>query len=330
MRLRFLVMSVLLIWSLGSLQYGCAPPVTLEPASEAVVQEPPRVKPAPKKTPAPGPVVTVPKPVRNIAILVSNNSDRFSALADILVQGISQPVEIHRLPIPETAMFTDDTIFISIGDQATGYLVRRDLGRSSIFTIVFDAENQKLLDKGFAGISPYPPPARTLAVLQQIAPDSHIITIPHSPASARFAQEVTLTAEKKGMQTNTQFITTDKELSFLARELSAKESTFWMLPDNSILSRQAIFDTMSANLKKSRRTIVFDPALFKLGGLISSRYSDKGVADATISLIDRINRGEDVTGLYLQPENGDIQINAKQAQTLGLTIPEALQSLTVY
>lgn len=197
-----------------------------------------------------------------------------------------------------------------------------------VFSLVYNYRSLGLLEGGMVGVSMLPEPGQVLKLLQEINPKITKVAMPTGPGMEDYTVLARRAAEKLGLNLLTPEVASNKELLHFINRLDRQVGGFWLLPDNRILSRETIQQVVSANVKAGRSNVVFSPELFRLGGLISARYSGDAIAGQIRSVVKGSAREQSrFRGTVVQPPAGIINIHEPVVKTLGLKVPAIRQNL---
>jgi ABC-type uncharacterized transport system substrate-binding protein len=302
------------------------------------LKAPPVTKTAPvtKKDPATRkePPAATTAAIEPVTVILSDAGDDFVALANLLRQRLG----------PETAVLTlKETTrgglhlpakgtgpLVAVGLEAAIALIPQLASREVIFALVFNHGDHRLLQRGMIGVSMLPPPAQVLKALKELSPDTRRIAMAAGPNVGHYAATARAEATRLGLTLSFDEVRSDMELLLFVRKLAPSTQAFWLLPDNRVLSRERLQHLMAANLKSSRRTVVFSPSLFKLGGLLSAEYDLQAIARTVAEVAEKSpEERRKMKGTMRQPAAGSLAVNAAIAETLGLKVPPSLKQLAV-
>lgn len=279
----------------------------------------PKPRPALKPTPAPDPAL----------VILSGRSDVYSGLAELIRGKLGPATGIFTLPEGPGAAAALATAagggkgpIIALGLEAARNAAPFANSRDVLFALVFSFREYGLLERGMIGISLLPPPRQTLRLLQELNPAYSSLAVATGHQGTDYLKTIGREAERLGMSVTTREVTSDKELLLFASQLNPAVSTFWLLPDNRILSREIMQQLLATNVKNGRATIVFSPELLKYGGLVSAQFDPQAIADtvAQILALPAPDRAR-MHGSMQQPSAGLLAINGDLARTFGLKIP---------
>jgi ABC-type uncharacterized transport system substrate-binding protein len=269
-------------------------------------------------------------------IVLSDSGEIFRTLSEQLLRRLGQETKIlvlsdeaEREKLP-SLLARHNGPLIAVGLEAAMALIPQADGRDVIFAMVFNHGDYRLLQRGMIGVSMLPPPAQVLNVLKELSPDTTRIIMPSGPNIGNYPALAREEAAKLGMSLVAQQVGSDKELLLLVKKLDRTTQAVWLLPDNRIMSNERLRQVMAVNLKSSRRTVVFSPSLFRLGGLVSAEYNLAAIAETVAEITGRTpaDRAK-LKGTMRQPAAGALAINGTIAETLGLKISPALEKLVL-
>lgn len=308
----------------------------------ALFETPPPPEPVPV-APVVKPVKKAPKPVAkkpavrkgpSVAILLSNDTDAFAGLGDILQKKLSKNATLYSLK----------------GDARRGATVREQLQKSKhdqvvavgllaaqvantlknkqvVFCKVFNYADNDLLRPWMKGVSMMPPADKVLAQWKRIDPRVDRVLIVTGVGQSDFIERARKAGKKYDIEVVHKVVRNDNEFAFTSKEDRSIKAQ-WLVPDNRVLSRTALRDVMSHSVKTGRQVFVFDPALLKLGALASVQAIDADIANQVVSKLRFSYGKKQVIGKNIAPVHKiDLKISRASIQRLDLNITEPLKAL---
>ena len=93
------------------------------------------------------------------------------------------------------------------------------------------------------------------------------------------------------------------------------------MPDDRILSRRVLRDTMEYSSKHRKQVLVFHPQLLRLGGLLSVSAIPADVAEQVITALHALSAGTAAPAPGLLPLTGiHVEVNDQVAQQLQIPV----------
>lgn len=302
---------------------GCAvqPPSPPAPAPEPA--PPPRHQPQPPvSTPAP---VTLPR----VAIVVSMDIPAYNDVAERLQKHLGQRATRYLLNAgtrAELERSAPDQI-VAIGLEAA--LLAKPLaqeGRSVVFCQVFNHMEHDLVSRHSHGVALLPSYRETFTVWKKLAPAVRRVVVFTGAGLEDTLQPAIAEAERLGITLVHRSVSSDKEFLYQYKRLGTQVDGLWLLPDNRILSRNAIQDAMSFSLRNGMQVAVFSEQLLRIGGLFSVTSSPDEIAVKVAARLAEADApgAAGAPGLVFLQE-AVVRINPVIAQRFNLPVPESLR-----
>jgi ABC-type uncharacterized transport system substrate-binding protein len=290
------------------------------------------VKPPQKEAPPPPPPV-VKRPAPEVVVLVSENVPAYTKVANLLARQLGKRGSVRYLTNSQTENLRmlepykgdERKQFVSVGLSAS--VAAKSLVTSEVvFCQVFNYQDYGLLSGRHKGVSMMPSFSRTFAAWRAIAPGTTDVGVIAGQGLDDMIDAASAMAKKHGITLHYATVNSDKEYLFAYKQMAEKVQGYWLLPDNRVLSGNALREVMTFSVRNSKQVVVFSDELLNLGGLISATSDYRNVAQ---EVLDRLESGQDKDGIpgpdvtYL--DRAVLRINPVMAQRLGLTIPKQYQ-----
>lgn len=302
----------LLIVAVALFVQSCTPPL----------QEPPTPKVEKVQPPKPAPM--------EVVILTNKDIPAYSKVAALLSRQLGKRGSIRylgsshleNLKAVEPYRHDDKKQFVSIGLSAS-VAAKSLAGRQVVFCQVFNYQDFGLVSPRHKGVSMIPSIARTFSVWHALAPKTTDVGVIVGPDFDEVLQVASAGAKAQGIKLHYAVVNSDKEYQYAYKKMAAKVQGFWLLPDNRVLSANALREIMTFSLRNSKQVVVFSDELLSLGGLFSvtSDYRDivrKVMGRLTVAEGKDAIPGPDI--LYL--DKAILRINPVMAKRLNLAIPK--------
>ncbi len=303
---------------------GCAGRLEVAPA------------PVPEPVPVPPPVAQPPKTVLPpVVILVSANIPAYTAVAERLEQRLGARARRYLM----TAPLADDPRLarllsekgrvqvVAVGLQAA--LVARGLRRSGcsvVFCQVFNYADYALVSATSKGVSSIPSANETFTVWHRLAPGLRRVGVFTGAGLTGPLQQAAAAAQRHGIELVPVEVGSDKELLYRYKQMARQLDGLWLLPDNRVLSRDAIEGVMTYSMRNGKQVAVFSDELLAIGGLLSISAEPDDIAAQVMKQLADARRSGEIDGPELaELEQATIRINPMVAHRLNLTVPKELQ-----
>lgn len=279
----------------------------------------------------------IPAEQKHLLILQSDNSPAFANVTRAITDKWKGGTTVYNLTgtadadadVIRRLQRHQNRVVIAVGLRAA--LAVRKLGDTkAIFCQVFNYEDHDLLKPWMKGVSALPPIGQQFQVWKKLDPTLKRVGVITGPRLLQLVAEARRAAAAHGIQLEHVEVNSDLETLYAYKKLSPTIQALWLLPDNRVLSRNAIRDLLSSSRKQGKQVMVFSPQLLPLGGTmnIDSVYSD--IADQVIarSVQALDSDTSEVPGPPVVPLTRlDIKINPMAVKQLGLTVPTELRKL---
>jgi ABC-type uncharacterized transport system substrate-binding protein len=214
---------------------------------------------------------------------------------------------------------------IAIGLPAAKFARQLGAGRL-VFCQVFNYEDAGLAGRGVRGVSATPPVREQFRYWKLLSPSLRRVGVVSGPALPALLAEARAAARDQHLELVHAPARSDRELLAAFKRLAPKVDGFWLLPDNRVLSREAVRDLLAYAKHASKQVLVFTPELLGLGALLSAEADPGDVAERVLVVAGSApRRGGAPTVVPLT--RARIRINATVAAWFNLTITPPLQGL---
>ncbi len=272
--------------------------------------------------------------VRNIAVLVSDETPAIRRVAQEVTKQAGVPVKTFRLAggeatqreiISRIQAGPEDTV-IAVGLPAAR-AARLILGKQVVFCQVFNYEASGLTSaKNMKGVSAHPPVREQFRVWRQLDPRIRRIGVITGPHITGLIAEAGRAAQQNGMVLVQKTVSTDRETLYAFKQLLPKVQGVWIVPDNRILSVNVLREMMNLAAKDGKQVLSFSHELLVLGALFSIEADPEDIARQAL-VRARTRLAEDSPpGTVVQPlTRMDVRINAVMLRQFGLSLPQELK-----
>lgn len=310
--------------------------VCLAAAGCAVGRAPDRVP-----TPAPAPAVArpalperIPAEKKDLVILQSDGSPAFADIARGITNKWKGGTTVYSLTgdagadanVMSRLQRHQNRVVIAVGLRAA-LEVRKLRDTKAIFCQVFNYEEHDLLTPWMKGVSAMPPIERQFQVWKRLDPKLMRVGVITGPGLDHVVSEARHAAAAIGIEIEHARVRSDLETLYAFKRLSRRIQALWLLPDNRVLSRDAIRELLSNSRKQGKQVVVFSDQLLPLGGMMHFDSINSDIVDQVIarSIQALDTDGPEVPGPPVVPlTRFDIKINSMAVKQLGLTVPPEL------
>ncbi len=277
------------------------------------------------------PEVTTEALPKDIAIILSGNVPAFTGVSREIQKRYKNPVEIFNLDNREDVssqmlhkiQASASPVVVAIGLPAAR-LARRLSGKKVIFCQVFNYEEQEFTSPSMKGVSAVAPVREQFRTWKMLSPGLKKIGVITGKNLRGLLDEAHAAASENHLELIHVEVRSDKEMLYAFKQLSPKVQGLWLVPDNRVLSHNAIRDMMGYSVKEGMQVLVFSRELLGLGGLMSHESSYADVAEQVLAKVSQTQKSGGNLGENISPlTKSTIRINAVMANRLGLKIPDA-------
>lgn len=299
--------------------------VTLLPVLGCVT--PPPAQP-PEPPPAPPPVK---RELTEVVIFASEDIPAYSRVAKQLARQLGQRAgirylgerQLDNLKALEPYRNDEKKQFVSIGLGATVVAAKAMPDRQLVFCQVFNYREHGLISPKHKGVSMIASLSRTFAAWHALSPGITDVGVLTGPNMEDVLQAATAEAKANGITLHAVEVASDKEFQYEYKSLATKVQGYWLLPDNRVLSENALREVMSFSVLNSKQVVVFSDELLSLGGLMSVTSDYRDIARQVLARLEAADGRDTIPGPeIIYPAKAILRINPVMAQRLNLAIPK--------
>ncbi len=189
--------------------------------------------------------------------------------------------------------------------------------RQVIFCQVFNYQEQGLTAAHMRGVSVLPPAELQFRAWKSLDAGLRRVGVITGPGHEALIAQARRAAQFHGMELIHRVVHSDKEMLYTFKRLMPEIQGLWLLPDDRILSRRVLRDTMEYSSKHRKQVLVFHPQLLQLGGLMSVSAIPADVAEQVMSALHASSAGTPSPASGLLPLAGmHVEVNDQAAQQL--------------
>jgi putative tryptophan/tyrosine transport system substrate-binding protein len=177
------------------------------------------------------------------------------------------------------------------------------------------------------GISLHIPIDKQLATYNALLPSIQNIGVIYDPTkTGAMVHEASDVAQKLGLQLHTAPIASSKEVAAALRSLVGTIDALWMLPDETVVTRESFEFLVLAAFKHRLPLLALSDAFVKAGALasVSLDYVDLGRQACRLAQDIASGRQRPAEVDVVPPAKAKLAINLKVAKQIGLTLPQAI------
>lgn len=269
----------------------------------------------------------------DVALLLSDSKPSITAVAREFASQYNGKIELYNLNgdreraagVAVAIRDSDKRQVVAIGLLAAQTARKYLSSKQVVFCQVLNHQQFDLVTSWMKGVSPIPPPGPQFHAWKQLNPGLRYIGVIASGNMSDLLKEARVAALENGLELIVAEVDSDREMMLTLNRWAGKIQGFWLVPDSSVLSHDAILGVMSYSIKQNIQTLVFSPVLLKEGALLSGSQYPGEIARLVILRLNRPaeSKDEDVTPL----SSAKLTINARAAERFGLTIPITLREV---
>ena len=248
-----------------------------------------------------------PPPAPGLTVLLSDGTPAFAGVQREIGKKYPQRVETYTLGDESTypAMqkkieSSGEPVVVAIGLPAAR-LARGLSGKKVIFCQVFNYEDAELVTPWMKGVSVTAPVREQFRVWKTLHPRLTKVGVITGKNLQGLMKEVQAAARENQIRLDHIEVRSDKETIYAYKQLTPKIEGLWLVPDNRVLSRDAIRDIMAHSVKEGKQVAVFGRELLGLGGLISAETSYADIAEQVLARVRQAQEASGVPGAPVIP-----------------------------
>ena len=275
--------------------------------------------------------VTAPQPpaTGEIAVLVSQDLPAFTQVANIIRRRHDGGVRVYSLTggerereLARQAIARSPSPFVVAVGLPAASMARGMRGKRVIFCQVFNYESHDLVTPWMKGVSAIPSVHRQFRAWKALDPSLTHIGVITGGEMHGLLRQARAAAKANGLVLVHRQVASDKDLLYTFKRLSPEIQGLWLLPDNRILSMQAIRDLLTYSAKHGKQVLVFNPKLLRLGGLMSAASQEAEIAGKVLRRLGQAAASSYVPGSAVWPLNrATIMVNPVMVKRFGLGLP---------
>lgn len=214
---------------------------------------------------------------------------------------------------------------IAVGLPAAQFARRLGAGRL-VFCQVFNYEDAGLAGHGVRGVSATPPVREQFRYWKLLSPSLRRVGVVSGPGLPALLAEARAAASDQRLELVHAPARSDRELLAAFKRLAPEVDGFWLLPDNRVLSREAVGDLLTFAKRADKQVLVFTPQLLDLGALLSAEAEPGDIAEQVLAVAGAARRSGRAPAV-VPLTRARIRVNPTVAAWFNLTLTPPLQGL---
>ena len=288
------------------------------------------VPPAPRPVSAPvtpqRPAPVTPEPPTRIGLLVSSDLPAYSGVASRLAELLGPDrVDIRildefsgtREELADAILISAPSSVVAIGLDAALFAAS-ELDLPIVFCQVLNYAEHESLRHAAAGVSALPSISQQFRYWKNVDAKLRRVGTIAGPGHEDLLAEASAAADEQNLDFRHRISQSDQETIYLFKRLATQIDGFWLIPDNRILSLNAIREILSYAAEREIRVVVSNPGLLKFGALMSLSLTPVQIADAVFNVIEALASGEQQPFEVFRPTRFDVEINPAVAERFGI------------
>lgn len=180
--------------------------------------------------------------------------------------------------------------------------------------------------KNLTGVSMNVPPRRQMNVLKQLLPNvSTVAVVYHPQQSASLIEQGRRAGKALNIELQAEAVTDSKEAIAVAESMFNQEIAYWMVPDQTMRSRDVVRYLFFAARDKERALIGLSDKYVRAGALFAFTIDYYAVGRQSAEMTNRLLSAKRIKIPPVEMARDiNLSINSKVAEKLGITIPYEL------
>lgn len=222
-------------------------------------------------------------------------------------------------------------VIVSVGGTALKVAASHEKRTPVVFAMVLRPE--KLYDTAqgnVAGVTPDVDYGILFERLSKILPNAKIVGTLYNPDSSKAEMEkAKKQAARYGIELQAQAASSDKDVPSGFRAVADKVQAWWIYPESSILTMDALKFLALETTKRSIPVVAPAEKFFKLGACLAIQATYRGVGQQASEVVKRIlENGDTPKSIGVEKaRHVEVVLNRKVADTLKISVPPEAQKL---
>lgn len=277
---------------------GCSYFATETVAPEPVVVVPPEpVVVEPEPAPEPLPRKLAPKPLPEVAIVLTSRQPAYEDVATELGKRLEK-FTIYDLsdrsqpPVVAFRLINDSEsrVVVAIGLRAA----KSSLSMAKVpvvFSQVFNYHEHNLVTGSSRGVAALAPLDAHLSAWKKVDPTLARIGLIIGEGHGDLIAEAEVAASRHGVELIIQETNSDQETLYHFKRMIREIDGFWLFPDNRVLSPRVLKDMLSQANRRQVPVAVSHEAMLSMGAAISVSSVASDIAATILDVMRKINAG---------------------------------------
>lgn len=258
-----------------------------------------------------------------VTILVSQPIVPYTEVAKRLKQRLGERATVYNLQEVENEDYHAGDAplqVVTIGLDATR--ITEHLHHQRIFCQVFNYTGSGLTGPHSKGVSMIPASSKIFKAWKALSPELHDVAVLSGAGQEALLESAKSAAREQGIRLHALIVRSDKEYLYIYKQMAKKVQGYWLIPDNRVLSIEALRDVMNFSVRNGKQVVVFNDELLDLGGLLSVSSSYDDIANKVLLRLEQSEEHDEIPGPELMPlDEALLTVNEVMAQRLNISIP---------
>ncbi len=258
-----------------------------------------------------------------VVILVSQSIAPYTEVATRLKQRLGERATVYDLQAVQDGSYhagEEPLQLVTIGLDATR--ITEHLHHQQVFCQVFNYTGSGLTGPHSKGVSMIPASSKIFEAWKALSPELRDVAVISGPGQEALLEPAKKAASRQGITLHTLTVRSDKEYLYIYKQMAKRVQGYWLIPDNRVLSVEALRDVMNFSVRNGKQVVVFNEELLDLGGLLSASSSYDDITDKVMRRLEQAEGHNEIPGPELMPlDEALLTINEVMAQRLNISIP---------
>ena len=252
----------------------------------------------------------------------------FRSICDVTIKRIVLS-ELGRADAVRSIKDKRPELVLAIGGDALS-IAKRIKSIPTVYTMVLNPLTGLSGEENIRGVSMNIPPEQQLRALLRALPQVKTVGLLHDPdRTGGFVREAHVAALGMGIILVAREIHDAKDAASLIMDMRGKIDAFWMLPDITVITPQAVEFLLLFSLENTIPLLAFSEKYVELGAFMSTDIDAFDMGRQAGEIANRILSGADVRSVrHVGARRLVVSTNLMVARKLGITLDMAMDSGT--
>lgn len=272
-------------------------------------------------------------PSTGLLVIESDHAPAFAQVTREIARRWTGPVEIHRMnggaeldPAARRRIAGSSHQLIAAVGLPAALAAQTLRDKTTVFCQVFGYREHNLVAPRAKGVALLPPADRQLRLWKQLAPGLARVGVITGRGLPDLLGEMQAAARAHGVALVHREVTSDLETLYAFRRMASQIDGLWLVPDNRVLSPDALSELLSVARTHGKQVLVFNDELLSMGALISVESEPGDIAAQVVHRLREMSRTSRPTRPDITPLNAmRVRVNTEVAMKLGLKVPKELK-----